>query len=227
MGCLNLRAYDAPEDKDMRRLWLVAVVAALGFLVIPSEASAASFVQCPGVGANPNGCQFLITFNADGTITTAASTTDTGPFDNSEDTLIGIQNNTGAAITSLVLTSATLQIFGFDGDGACQAGFYSPQPACTGHDSTGYGGFVSATSTGLGSAGPLGAVTFGGITANLMSGTVTFGPTGIPAGGSAWFSLEEAITLNSLPTPGTVPEPATLTLLGTGIFAVARRLRRA
>jgi len=204
---------------------------ALGLLAIPSHAAASSFVQCPGVGFNPNGCQFLITFNADGSITTQEATgpIDDRPFDNIEDTLIGVQNNTSAPIPSLVLTALSLAVFGFDGDGAC-AGFNNPQPACTGHDSTGYGGFVSATSTGLGSAGALGAVTFSGISSNFTSGTINFGPGGIPAGGSAWFSLEETFTLNAFPTPtqtGTVPEPATLTLLGTGIFAIARRFRKA
>ena len=51
------------RPKHMKRLLLMAV--ALGLLAIPSHAAASSFVQCPGVGANPNGCQFLVTFNAD------------------------------------------------------------------------------------------------------------------------------------------------------------------
>ena len=206
----------------MKKMLVVAAVAAVAFLSTSSTASAASFAQCPGVGANPTGCQFLVTINADGSITTAASTTDTVPFDNAEDTLLGIQNNGPGPLLFLDLTSP-IDIFGFDGDGACQPGFYNPQPACAGHDSTGYGGFVSNNSTGVGTGGT--PVTFN-IT-NNNNGRVIFGPNGIPSGGSAWFSLEEPLTLNTLPTVGRVPEPGSLFLLGTGILAVARRLRKA
>ena len=171
-----------------------------------------------------------MTFGAGGAVSTQAATgTDNVPFDLVEDTLIGIQNNTGAPILFLDLGPAVglngIPVFEFDGDGAC-SGAYSPQPACTGHDTTGYGGFVSSNSTGLGAVGAGGAVSFTNISANTQSGRVVFGPAGIPNGGSAWFSLEDAFTLNNVPI-GRVPEPGSLVLLGTGILAVARRLRKA
>jgi hypothetical protein len=214
----------------MKKMLVVAAVAAVAFLGTASTASASAFGQCPGVGSNPNGCQFLITFNADGSISTAAATGgDNVPFDLVEDTLIGIQNNRSTPLAFLDLGPALglngIPVFEFDGDGAC-SGLYAPQPVCTGHDPTGYGGFVSPNSTGLGAVGAGGAVTFTNISANTQSGRVVFGPGGIPTNGSAWFSLEDAFTLSTLPV-GRVPEPGSLVLLGTGILAVARRLRKA
>lgn len=212
----------------MKKVSITLAIAALALVGTASKASASSFAQCPGVGLNPTGCQFLITYGPGGSISTSASTTDTQPFDGVEDTLIGVQNNSGAPILTLNLGPALgnngIPVFGFDADGAC-SGFNSPQPTCTGGDSTGYGGFVSANSTGLGSVGALGAVTFTNISGNTQSGTVVFGPGGIPNGGSAWFSLEDSFTLNNFPITGT-PEPGSFILLGTGLLAVARRLRK-
>ena len=60
-----------------------------------------------------------------GRFETFASTTDTGPYDGSEDTLIGVQNDTASPILSLTLGPGVgvngLGPFGFDGDGACAA----------------------------------------------------------------------------------------------------------
>jgi hypothetical protein len=212
----------------MKKVSIALAIAALAVVGTASKASASAFGQCPGVGSNPNGCQFLITFGPGGAISTSVATGgDNVPFDLVEDTLIGIQNNSGAPILTLNLGPALgnngIPVFEFDGDGAC-SGLYSPQPSCTGHDTTGYGGFVSANSTGLGSAGALGAVSFINISGNSQSGTVMFGPGGIPDGGSAWFSLEDSFTLQNFPI-GT-PEPGTLILFGTGLLAVARRLRK-
>src|SRR6476646_281738 len=209
----------------MKKMLVVAAVAAVAFLGTASTASASAFSQCPGVGLNPNGCQFLVTFNADGSITTqVASGTDNQPYDGVEDTLIGIQNNTSAPILTLTLGPAVGQSglgpFGFDGDGACAT------IACGNNDAAafGYGGFVRNAA-----GGNVGNVTFTNIqNVNVFAdkGTVVFGASGIPAGGSAWFSLEDRFTLHSFPT-NRVPEPTSLVLLGTGVLAVARRLRKA
>ncbi len=37
----------------------------------------------------------------------------------SDDTLVGIQNNSGGLLTSIILSSPTSPIFGFDHDGPC------------------------------------------------------------------------------------------------------------
>ena len=210
----------------MKRVFLAVLIVAAAFAAAPSAAVAgpvSPFTQCPGVGLDPTGCQFLVVFNADSTISTFQSTTDLGPYDGIEDTLVGIQNNTSAPILLLTLGPAVgnsgLGPFGFDGDGACA------QIACGNiTDGSGYGGLVHDAA-----GANVGDVTFTNIqSVNVFAdkGTVVFGPNGIPAGGSAWFSLEDSFTLNSFPT-GTVPEPGSLVLLGTGILAVARRLRKA
>lgn len=51
------------------------------------------------------------------TVTTASP--DQGPYDGSDDTLIGIFNSSGSTLTSIGLSSSSADIFGFDGDGAC------------------------------------------------------------------------------------------------------------
>jgi hypothetical protein len=210
----------------MNKMLVVAAVAAVAFLGTASKASAASFGPCPsstGSGTDPtytaNGglCNVVITFNSNGSITTQIS--NAAPYDGVEDTLVGVINNTGAAISSFVLTGSgpTPQLFGFDSDGACVSPFtYVSAAAC--------GSLHSPTTSGADYAGP--GVSFTGFNAGLTSGTVNFAPAIAANGGTAWFSLEEPPSLNLTVTPS-VPEPGSLILLGTGILALARRLRKA
>jgi hypothetical protein len=195
-----------------RNLTYLVFLVGLVALLLPATASAAtSFPECPAVGNDTTGCELLITVSAvNGSgaataFTVTASSPDLGPYDGSDDTLVGILNSSGSILKSIGLTGTT-DIFGFDGDGACT------YITCTGAtDPSGYA--------------PAG-VTFSGINASFTSGTVNF--TGVAAAGSTWFSLEEALTPSSI-GPST-PEPATFTLLGAGSLLVmfgARRRRRA
>ena len=159
----------------------------------------------------------VITINADGSVTTTI--TNPNPYDGAEDTLVGIVNNSSSAITSLHLSSSTLDLFGFDGDGACNGSYVASGP-CGGL-------FGSADPADY--AGP--NVTFSNIAADTMSGNVNFSGGIAAHGGTAWFSLEEPPSLSFVVTPGpiaTTPEPATFVLLGTGLlFATGfRRLRK-
>lgn len=196
--------------------WSLALAVLSFFSSIPANATNVSYGQCPKVGNDTSGCEILITRNPDGSFTPTASIPDLGPYDGVEDTLIGVQNNGPDALLSLPLSSS-LTIFGFDGDGACT--FIS---CSTTLDMTGYGGFISSNSTGV-TTGT--GDTFGSIASDTMSGTVLFGMNGIPAGGSAWFSLEDPITVQKL-TVGMTPEPGSLILFGTGLFGLAGIIRR-
>jgi hypothetical protein len=194
-------------------------VALLGMLIASASAFGSSFPQCPAVQFDTLGCEFLITVtavNAAGgatAFTVAVASPDQGPYDGADDTLVGILNNSGATLKSIAISSP-LDIFGFDGDGACTT---LGAAACTSPDPNGYGG-------------P--GVTYSGINASQTSGTVNFGVStgvinGIANGSSAWFSLEEALNVSQIQPA--VPEPASLGLLLTGsgilLYALRRRLR--
>jgi len=182
--------------------------------------------------ANPGtangGCNVLITFAANGSITTTHPNTQ-GFYDiGGDDNLVGIVNNLGASITSFFLSSGGA-IFNFDGDGVC------------GTLSNGSGGGVPGYTASNGSMAtlcgtsdpsgylPQGITKTGG---DIFQGTVNFAG-GIPSGQAAFFSLEGPVDQNLFvgpPTTGgtpTVPEPTSLLLLGTGILAFARRMRKA
>ncbi|MEO7145703.1 MAG: PEP-CTERM sorting domain-containing protein [Bryobacteraceae bacterium] len=171
-----------------------------------------SFSQCPAVGADTSGCELLITVTsvngagASTAFTVATSSPDLGPYDASDDTLIGAQNASGAILKSITLsgTVAGDGIFDFEGDGACTI------ITCSSTDSTKYGG-PGVTFTGIGG-------TFD------SSGTVNVGgTTGVANGSSAWFSLEGTIPASVI--SGT-PEPGSLALLGTGLAALLGIRRR-
>ena len=83
-----------------------------------SAATAPPFTQCPAIGVD-QGCQFLLT------LTDSSQQFDTDPsqsaYESADDSLIGIQNNTSAPVSSLTL-SAQSGIFGFEFDGLCNSG---------------------------------------------------------------------------------------------------------
>src|SRR5580765_3682527 len=128
------------------------------------------------------GCTILITLNADGSITTThpnpAPSYDAGLDDN----MIAVVNNTRNTVTGLQLTSATVDIFGLDGDGVCSGppgwtfSALAPNPNC-------------AIATDPHRYGPVG-INF--TIFNPFSGIVNFGNGGIPPNGSAFFTLEGA-----------------------------------
>jgi hypothetical protein len=165
-------------------------------------------------GAANASCNVLITFNANGSITTTnpngAVSYDSGLDDN----VVGVVNNTGSALTALNLSSSTFHIFGFDGDGICGGyNFVSPGPNC------------GANQGNPNDYNPAG-VSFSNIAGNTMSGTVNFLNGGIAAnGGTGFFSLEDPVDLNLTVTAAT-PEPGTLLMMGTGIAGFAGLLRR-
>jgi hypothetical protein len=192
-------------------------LATLGMVVMGAGSMwAANTTPCPSVGSDTNGCEFIITVtgvNSSGAATTfsvAVNAPDQGPFDGSEDTLVGVINNSGGVLKSMTLSNAAGQ-FGFDGDGAC-IGSYSPQPTAAqclggvyGTGSTGWNDYLSVSATSF---------------SNITSTTGTVNLNNIAAGGTAWFDLEGALTVNQLGGSPS-PAPSSLVLLGIGMAALA------
>ncbi len=104
----------------MRRIGTLLIVsmAVCAAWLVPSSASAALYPQCPPV-FHDTGCQFLVTVSPGGE--TIAEDPTQGPYEQSDDALVGVQNNSSAPISSIHL-SAEDELFGFDGDGICLPG---------------------------------------------------------------------------------------------------------
>jgi len=120
------------QENGMGLSWPISLAegssASLSFTttVSPYSPPAAMFTQCPPVDKN-TGCEFLVTVAAGGV--TVADDSSQGPYDGADDTLVGIQNNSSQAISSIPLSSAD-QIFGFDGDGLCDPPEAPRAPGC-------------------------------------------------------------------------------------------------
>ena len=197
------------------RLILGAAMVAGGLLLNPLAASAL-FTQCPPVGLD-TGCAVLIVFNPDGSRVTVTDPSQP-PFDGTEDTLIGVQNNSGGDVGSLTVTGTPAplvpNIGDFDGDGLCQP--YVNSPAGCPYGTTRYEGRVSTTVTARTDSNSFPAEVFT-VSADKNTVTVDFTsrdfPKGIPNGGSAYFSLEgpAASVAPPLPLRSCTLSPATST----------------
>lgn len=167
-----------------------------------AAASPAHAGTCPVLGADTD-CGYLITINADGSIT--AGSTAQGPYDSSDDTLVGVINNSPNTLYNLTLSGGN--IFGFEGDGQ---NIYSG----TSYGPTGYEGPNTSFSV-----------------VDNNNGTVNFTNGGVLGnGGTAWFTLEEdlASVAGGVTVVSGVPEPSTwaMMLLGFAGIGTAMRTRK-
>lgn len=184
----------------LRRRLAACAVGAAGLFGLPQLASAAI---CPTTANTNSDCGYILTIGA-GNAITGALVSGANPYDGSDDALVGIINNSGAAFTGSFVLSGTSDdggIFEFDGDGIC--GYTN----CTYAHPTGY-------------EGPI--VTFSNISADGSTGTVNV--AGLAAGGSTFFSLEGSPAgiassggIGVPPTVPAVPEPGTWALMGLGL----------
>lgn len=112
----------------MRRLVVLASAAVVLAILCaaPSGASAAAYTQCPPVYKD-TGCQFLVTVTNGGE--TINEDSSQGPYEGSDDALVGVQNNSSTPVSSIHL-SAEDELFGFDGDGICNPGGAPIAPGC-------------------------------------------------------------------------------------------------
>jgi hypothetical protein len=173
-------------------------------LMSVSAARAATFA---GFGDDSSGPGFIITAQPGSVF--SITNTGAGPYDGSDDTYIGVINNSGTALSSINLSS-TFDIMNFDGDGIDTYG-----AASNAQDGSGYGGPNAY---------------FTNVNSSFTAGTVNF-ITAIPDGGQDFFSLEDSLSGASggLTVTGGVPEPSTwammiLGLLMVGVMTVRRQI---
>lgn len=174
-NCLNKNGTRAKSRGFCRNAILLAAFA-MSLLGLVNQAACAGnttppFHQAPPVGADTS-AGFLFVIEANGSLRVKSDPTQ-GPYDNIEDTLCAVQNNSTKSIKSLPLAGIQ-DIFGFDGDGIDSV---TPHPAGAPFGPTGY-------------EGP--GTSFSNISADRRSGRVNFNPP-IPPGGSRYFALEEAV----------------------------------
>jgi|GEM_PF-1948981 len=189
-----------------------------GAIAALAYGSCAMAAAPPTLSGNPGQTtpSLLITIGSGGGATVSntftCGSTSGCPYDDSEDTYIGVVNNSSSVVSSLNLTAAVgTHIFGFDGDGIDTYGAGSNT-----QDTSGYGG-ADAFFTNINAGQNTGTVNFiGGIAAN---------------GGQGYFSLEEPVAAATFTgggggiTTGGVPEPASWALMILGFFGMGSLLR--
>ena len=82
-----------------------------------ASAPAPPFTECPAIGAAPS-CDILLVVNPDQTITVTGDSS-VGPYDGSDDTLVGVVNNSSSAISAITVSGPGSGLAGFDGDDIC------------------------------------------------------------------------------------------------------------
>lgn len=85
-----------------------ALVTGAGLIMAPAGTAAAAstpappFTQCPAIAASP-GCEILLVVNPDNTVSVDGDPS-VGPFDGSDDTLVGILNDSATAVKAVTVS---------------------------------------------------------------------------------------------------------------------------
>ena len=212
------------------------IATAVAVFGVPA-AQAQPFPQCPPVDVDKS-CQFLVTITGAGP--SVAQDTSQGPYESSDDSLIGVQNNSSNSIKALPLAAPGTSLFGFEADGICDPGAPPLPSGCVPVPGSPPGTTCGTQSVACSfpppageppnytEAGASGALPwpngdrqngyegptswFSGISANSSGGTVNFSPA-IPPGGSSYFSLEAPPSASAIQvgTPTTTPGPGATT----------------
>jgi hypothetical protein len=170
--------------------WLrrsLSVIATAGMIMgamvgVAASASAASgpvsppFTECPAIGNSP-GCEIMLVVNPDQTISVLGDP-NVGPYDGGDDTLVGVLNNSNASVSAITVTGPGSGLSGFDGDGICTYSFLADSYCGQQVSGTGYEGPGTSFIT----------------SANEPDSAEVDFTNGLAAGGSAYFSLEGALT---------------------------------
>jgi hypothetical protein len=155
-------------------------------------------ITCPSIGEDAApACGYVITIGPNATDTAYVGSIagpNQGPYDGSDDVIVGIVNDTDALVSSVTLSgsgdlSGAQDIFGFDGDGMCTEPPY--QSWCSLGQQEGEDSSDGPYPLGWDYVGQDNA--FSNPTDYNVQGTVNF-TTPLPPGGSTFFSLEEGPT---------------------------------
>ena len=160
-----------------------ALVVGGGLAIVPAATASAAgapappFTQCPAIGAAPS-CEILLVVNPDNSVSVYGDPS-VGPFDGSDDTLVGIVNDSTAAVKAVTVSGPGSDLSGFDGDGICSGG---------------YGTWNGSSGCPYGPTGYEGPGTLFVTSPSLPDSAEVDFTGGLAAGKSAYFSLEGALT---------------------------------
>jgi hypothetical protein len=169
----------------------------------PGTSTTAPFNECPAIGSNTS-CGLLISVanNSEQILGDPANST---PYDGSDDTLVGIVNNSSKPIYRIQLSSSSASIFGFESDGICTfaSGGVSGSTGFTGDtycsasqkQGSDPGQATITDPNGSDYQGP--ANTYQNISSSTATGDVVFNG-GLQPGASTYFSLEATLTAGQL-----------------------------
>jgi cutinase len=95
----------------------VTLLGAVTGTAAASSPVTAPFTECPAIGAAPS-CEILLDVNANRSIQVLGDSS-VGPYDGSDDTLVGVVNNSSSAVQAITVSGPSSGLAGFDGDGIC------------------------------------------------------------------------------------------------------------